>query len=117
MLSIIVPVYNVAQYLRHCLQSLSEQGLEDYEVILVNDASRDNSRGICSEWCTNHPQFRLVCHEVNRGLSEARNTGIKIATGKYVMFLDSDDFWCDIDCLKKIKNELSDKNIFLVIGL
>ena len=47
MLSIIVPVYNVAQYLGHCLQSLSEQGLEDYEVILVNDASRDNSRGIC----------------------------------------------------------------------
>lgn len=92
MLSIIVPVYNVAQYLGHCLQSLSEQGLEDYEVILVNDASRDNSRGICSEWCTNHPQFRLVCHDVNRGLSEARNTGIREALGDWITFVDSDDF-------------------------
>ncbi len=91
-LSIIVPVYNVAPYVRHCLQSLLEQGLEQYEVILVNDASYDNSRGICSEWCREHPQFRLINHEANRGLSEARNTGIAHAEGVYVTFVDSDDY-------------------------
>lgn len=92
MLSIIVPIYNVVQYLRHCLQSLSEQGLEDYEVILVNDASRDNSMGICSEWCQDHPQFRLINHTVNQGLSAARNTGIAEARGEWITFVDSDDF-------------------------
>lgn len=92
MLSIIVPVFNVAQYLRHCLQSLTEQGLEDYEVILVNDASTDNSMGICSEWCLDHPAFQLICHDQNKGLSEARNTGICAAKGDWITFVDSDDF-------------------------
>lgn len=101
MLSIIVPIYNVAQYLRHCLQSLTEQGLEDYEVILVNDASRDNCRAICSEWCQEHPKFRLINHEVNRGLSEARNTGIQEAQGEWITFVDSDDF-LDTDTLSHV---------------
>lgn len=92
MLSVIVPVYNVAPYLRHCLQSLSEQGVDDYEVILVNDASRDNSRGICSEWCADHSQFRLLNHAQNMGLSEARNTGLREARGEWVTFVDSDDY-------------------------
>lgn len=91
-LSIIVPVYNVAPWVRHCMQSLTEQGLDDYEVLLVNDASRDNSRGICSEWCEDHPQFRLLNHDRNRGLSEARNTGLREAQGEIVTFVDSDDF-------------------------
>lgn len=91
-LSIIVPVYNVVQYLRHCLQSLAEQGLSDYEVILVNDASRDNSLGICSEWCQDHPAFRIVNHTENIGLSEARNTGVREARGEFITFVDSDDF-------------------------
>lgn len=91
-LSIIVAVYNVAPYVRHCLQSLLEQGLTNYEVILVNDASHDNSRAICSEWCMEHPQFRIVNHASNRGLSEARNTGLAEAEGEYVTFVDSDDF-------------------------
>ncbi len=91
-LSIIIPVYNVAQYLRHCLQSILEQGLDNYEVLLVNDASHDNSRGICSEWCETHPQFRLLNHEANMGLSMARNTGLQAAQGYYVTFVDSDDY-------------------------
>jgi len=91
-LSIIVPVYNVAPYVRHCLQSILDQGLENYEVIIVNDASHDNSRGICSEWCLEHPEFHLINHEVNRGLSEARNTGLGLVRGRYVTFVDSDDY-------------------------
>lgn len=91
-LSIIVPVYNVAQYLRHCLESLSQQELQDYEVILVNDASYDNSLGICIEWCAEHPEFRIISHPKNMGLSEARNTGMREASGEYITFVDSDDF-------------------------
>lgn len=91
-LSIIVPVYNVGQFVRHCLQSLLQQGLEDYEVLLVNDASTDNSRGICSEWCQEHPEFHLINHPKNMGLSAARNTGINVAQGEYITFVDSDDF-------------------------
>lgn len=91
-LSIIVPVYNVGQYVRHCLQSLLDQNLEDYEVLLINDASTDNSRGICSEWCEEHPTFRLINHERNIGLSAARNTGLQEAVGEYITFIDSDDF-------------------------
>lgn len=91
-LSVIVPVYNVAQYLRHCLQSLTEQDIEDYEVLIVDDGSYDNSRGICIEWCAEHPDFRLIVHETNKGLSEARNTGIREAEGEFIAFVDSDDF-------------------------
>lgn len=109
-LSIIVPVYNVAPYLRHCLQSLLEQGLQQYEVILVNDASHDNSRGICSEWCGEHPRFRLLNHEVNRGLSEARNTGLAEASGDYVTFVDSDDF-LEPGTLAACMEELADADV------
>ena len=91
-ISIIIPIYNAAQHLRQCLQSLLEQGLESYEVLLVNDASHDNSRAICSEWCQEHPQFRLLGHETNRGAGEARNTGLRHTTGNYVTFVDADDF-------------------------
>lgn len=79
-------------YISHCLQSLTEQGIDDYEVLLVNDASRDNSRGICSEWCQGHPKFRLINHTENKGLSEARNTGLREAQGEWVTFVDSDDY-------------------------
>ena len=91
-LSIIIPVYNVAQYLRHCLQSILDQQLASYEVILVDDGSYDNSLGICIEWCNEHKEFKVFRHEQNRGLSEARNTGISQATGRYITFVDSDDF-------------------------
>ena len=91
-LSIIVPVYNVAQHLPQCLQSILEQELESYEVLLINDGSYDNSAGICLEWCAMHNEFHLISHDRNRGLSEARNTGIREATGKYITFVDSDDY-------------------------
>ena len=91
-LSIIVPIYNVGAHLRKCLQSILEQKLKSYEVILVNDASRDNSYGIAKEWCDEHKEFRLLNHEKNQGLSAARNTGLDHSTGEYVTFVDSDDF-------------------------
>lgn len=90
-LSIIIPVYNVEQYLPTCLESVVEQFLSDYEVILVDDGSADDSGKICDDYSAKHPEFRVI-HQDNRGLSAARNTGIRNAKGKYIFFLDSDDF-------------------------
>ena len=91
-ISIIIPVYNVAQHLPKCLESILTQGLVDYEVILINDGSYDNSQAICKEWCSKSPAFRLINHDKNQGLSAARNTGIKEAKGEVITFVDSDDY-------------------------
>ena len=91
-LSIIIPVYNVESYLDSCLQSILEQGLDDYEVILVDDCSPDKCGHICDEWANMNENFKVVHRESNGGLSVARNEGIQIATGDYITFVDSDDF-------------------------
>ena len=97
-LSIIVPVYNVAPYLRKCVDSLLAQDISDYEIILVDDGSTDNSGAIADEILNTHSQSPIancqikVVHQLNGGLSSARNTGISLATGKYTLFVDSDDY-------------------------
>ena len=91
--SIIVPVYNVGAYLRKCLSSIQKQTYANLEVILVNDGSTDNSRKICEQFCIADSRFILV-DEPNRGLSAARNQGLKKAHGEYIYFVDSDD-WLD----------------------
>ena len=89
--SIIIPVYNVEEYLVECMSSVLNQTYKDYEVILVNDGSTDSSPQICDEYSKKY-SFISVKHQTNKGLSEARNTGIHISTGEYIVFLDSDDF-------------------------
>lgn len=95
-LSIIVPIYNVAPYLRKCVDSLLAQDFEDYEIILVDDGSTDESGTICDEYYTlytiHHTPNIQVIHQPNAGLSAARNAGIKCANGTYLMFVDSDDY-------------------------
>lgn len=92
-LSIIVPMYNVANYLVKCLDSLLEQDLSwsDYEIILVNDGSTDNCGEIAQQYADKYTNINFISQE-NRGLSEARNAGIKQANGKYIIFVDSDDY-------------------------
>ena len=98
-LSIIVPIYNVAPYLKKCVDSLLQQDISDYEIILVDDGSTDNSGAIADELIA-YPQplpkrrgvLMKVIHQENEGLSAARNTGIAAARGEYVMFVDSDDY-------------------------
>lgn len=92
-LSIVVPVYNVSQYLSKCLDSLLNQDVEkdDYEIIVVNDGSTDNSGEIAQEYANKHSNIILIDQE-NQGLSGARNSGIKVARGKYIQFVDSDDY-------------------------
>ena len=97
-LSIIVPIYNVAPYLRKCVDSLLAQDISDYEIILVDDGSTDDSGAIADEILNTHSQSPIancqikVVHQLNGGLSAARNTGILLATGKYILFVDSDDY-------------------------
>lgn len=90
-LSIIIPVYNVERYLSACLESVIKQSLEDYEVIIIDDGSTDGSGIICDKYKVDHQEFRVI-HQENKGLSISRNLGISEAKGKYLMFLDSDDF-------------------------
>lgn len=89
-LSIIIPVYNVEKYLQECLESILVCKIPEYEVILVNDGSTDGSKKICDEFCDKYNFISLVSQK-NQGLSAARNSGIRVAKGKYLLFLDSDD--------------------------
>lgn len=93
-LSFIVPIYGVEQYLQKCVDSLLAQDLasSEYEIILVDDGSPDTCPQICDDYATAHKNIRVV-HRENGGLSAARNSGIKAAKGKYVCFVDSDDYW------------------------
>lgn len=92
-LSIIVPIYGVEQYLRKCVDSLLAQDLpsSDYEIILVDDESPDACPQICDEYADAHKNIRVI-HRMNGGLSAARNSGLEIAQGEYIMFVDSDDY-------------------------
>ncbi len=90
-LSIIVPVYNVEKYLARCLDSLLVPGLEDYEIIAVNDGSTDSSGAILADYAARYPQRIKTVTTPNGGLGHARNTGLPLAGGDYVMFVDSDD--------------------------
>ena len=91
-LSIVVPIYNVEEYLSECLDSIFKQGLSNYEVILINDGSEDKSGTIAQEFAKNHPGVTRYIEQSNQGLSAARNTGIRNALGRYIVFVDSDDF-------------------------
>ena len=109
-LSIIIPFYNVEQYIAQCLDSVYQQDIpeEEYEVICVNDASPDNSRDIVKEYQKKHKNLILVEHEVNKKLGAARNTGRREAQGKYIWNVDSDDMIAP-NCLKEML-EICEKN-------
>lgn len=99
--SIIVPVYNVEQYLNRCINSIIEQTFRDFELILVDDGSPDECPIICDEWSKKDNRI-IVVHKANGGASDARNAGLNIACGKYILFIDSDDYWCDKCLLQDI---------------
>ena len=88
--SIGVPIYNVEDYLRECLDSIMNQTFEDFEVIMVDDGSPDNSFSICQEYVAKDSRFKLI-HQENKGLAGARNTCLKYMRGEYITWIDSDD--------------------------
>lgn len=112
--SIIVPIYNVERYLNTCIQSVLAQTYKGYELILVDDGSPDGCGSICDRYAQSNPQIRVL-HKTNGGLSSARNAGLDIAQGRYVIFLDSDDFWDDKEALKNIHAHLSETDADLLI--
>ena len=91
-LSVIVPVYNVEKYLDKCLNSLVRQNVDDYEIIVVNDGTKDNSQKIIDKYVSEYPNLVKSFIKENGGLSDARNYGVKRASGEYITFLDSDDY-------------------------
>ncbi len=103
-ISIVVPVYNVESYLKKCLDSIINQTYKNLEIILVDDGSTDNSVDICDEYAKRDNRIKVI-HKKNGGLSDARNTGIEIATGNYIGFVDSDD-WIDENMYKLLYNNL-----------
>ena len=90
-ISVIVPVYNAEKTLRRCVDSILAQTFEDFELILINDGSKDQSGDICDEYAAKDSRVKTI-HKTNGGVSSARNAGLNIARGEYVSFADSDDF-------------------------
>ena len=113
-LSVVVPIYNVEDYLAKCLDSIMNQTFSDFECIMVNDGTKDNSDKIALEYQNKDRRFRLL-NKANGGLSDARNAGMEIAKGKYIYFADSDDF-LELDlfekCIAKLEATDSDMVIF-----
>ena len=91
LLSVIIPVYRTEQTLQRCVESVLNQGVDDMEVILVDDGSPDNCPQLCDDWAAKDARIKVI-HKTNGGLSDARNAGIDVATGDYITFVDSDDY-------------------------
>ena len=102
MISVIIPVYNVAHYLDECVKSVVEQTYQEWECILVDDGSTDGSGKICDEWIKRDERIRVI-HQENGGVSKARNRGIEEAKGDYVVFVDSDD-WLGKEHIEQLVN-------------
>lgn len=101
--SFIVPIYNVEKYLSECVESILAQTYSDFEMLLVDDGSPDNCPALCDDWATKDSRIKAL-HKPNGGLSDARNYGLNHAQGDYVVFVDSDDFWVEKDCLEQLMN-------------
>lgn len=113
-LSVIIPVYNVEQYIDKCIQSLLGQTLKDIEFIFVDDCSPDNSVTIIQKY--NDPRIKIIRHTINKYTAEARNTGIKNATGEYIAFIDSDDY-IEKDFLEILYNLAKKNNADIAKGI
>lgn len=104
LISVVVPVYNVEKYLDRCVRSLVNQTEKNIEIILVDDGATDQSGKICEDWKKQDNRIRVV-HQANKGLGEARNKGLKIATGEFIAFIDSDD-WIHLNMLRHMSKLL-----------
>lgn len=104
--SVIVPIYNVEQYLNACIESITRQSYENLQIILINDGSKDFSESICKEWQQRDQRIEVIFQK-NQGVSVARNKGLASSRGKYVSFIDADD-WIEKDYIKNFVNSFSE---------
>ena len=112
-LSIIVPVYNVEQYIHQCIYSIVNQTIKDIEILVINDGTLDKSIEIINEF---HDDRIKIINQRNGGLSSARNTGIKYATGEYIVFIDSDDYLLREDVLEDMYNQIYEDDADILVG-
>lgn len=113
LVSIIVPIFNVEDYLRECLDSICKQSYQNLEIILVDDGSTDSCNSICDDYSIIDKRINVI-HKKNGGLSDARNTGMLYATGKYIYFCDSDDFLRD-DAIEYLVDAAEGSNADIVL--
>lgn len=114
MISVVIPMYNAEKYVEKCLNSLLEQTYKDLEIIIVNDGSKDNSQTICERFAEQDKRITLINTE-NRGAGSARNTGIEVAKGEYISFIDSDDYVCP-DYYERLLHMLERAGADIAIG-
>lgn len=113
--SVIVPVYKVEGYLEQCVESVLQQTYTDFELILVDDGSPDRCPEMCDDFSQKDSRIKVI-HKKNGGLSSARNAGLDIATGDYVVFLDSDDFWNDENALQEVYDKAKFGTDIIIFG-
>lgn len=112
--SLVIPIYNVEAYLRHCLDSVLAQTMDDWEAVCVNDGSIDDSGIIVKDYATKDHRFKVLT-QPNAGLSAARNAGMKTAQGEFILFLDSDD-WLEPNALQVMSNLLDGEDLLCFSG-
>ena len=112
-LSIIVPVYNTAQYLPQCIESILKQSFKNWELILIDDGSTDGSAEICEEWAQKDARIKVI-HKVNSGQADSRNQALEICQGAYIGFVDSDD-WIEESMYEVLMNDLKTTNSDIAI--
>lgn len=115
LITVIVPIYNMEAYLCTSLDRLLQQSFQDYEILLIDDGSKDSSGEICDRYAREHSRIRVV-HKPNGGLSTARNAGIEHARGEYLTFCDPDD-WVDADYLQQFVEAGMDEHTLPVTGI
>lgn len=113
LISVIIPVYNVEKYISECLESLINQTYKNLEIILINDGSRDNSGAICDKYKEKDSRIKVI-HKENGGVSLARNSGLEIAKGDYIAFVDGDDY-LDKEYFEKLLKILKEKQVEIVL--
>lgn len=111
--SVIIPIYNVENYVEECINSVINQDYENIEILLINDGSKDKSQLICEKKVKEDSRIRLI-NKQNGGLSSARNAGLDNANGDYILFLDGDDYWDDKEALSKINRNLQNSKADIV---
>ena len=114
LISIVIPVYNVENYLNRCIESIISQTYENIEIILINDGSKDNSLLICKEYKNKDKRIKVI-DKKNEGVSIARNIGVEKSSGKYVIFVDSDD-WIEKTFVENLHKKISEYNVDICIG-
>ena len=113
--SVIIPVYNSEKYIEKCINSVLEQDYQEFELILINDGSKDGSLKILERYKEKYKEKIVLVNQENCGVSKTRNNAIQIANGEYIMFMDNDDF-IDKDYIKTYIEEIEKEDLDVVIG-